>query len=1125
MITERESREMTSMTEPTYGNAPSLHTRVRPMFSLASFVLLIAVLGMLPQGAFLTVGPTHAGAPVAVAHGVGVPALPPSAIAHLPASLQGTLLQHFRSTAVAPSLSPSDARFVGVNGLATTTEAAPGPAAAAANFLLGNSDCSSQGLFRGIPAQGGANIVQVGTNPNDLLASGGTQIGLFNQSGSTPCNSGGLITPYFLSYGYGVVYRSTDHGQTWTQNEINRNVTLWNTAGTIENGSMTTGTSVIAASDSGNAVEITGYAPPCLIFFGILNCSSAPGIQAPWGFGVTSSQDGGITWSNISQLDAETAVKWINFPASCAGVGLTSNYYYNNIPEDPWAAMSGSDAMVGWDVFHEGWDPANCTLFGQAFIQVAYSTDGGVTWGGPVNISNPVSESMSVAFGPTAGQAYSVFLDFGNATAANVFFGFTKTSNGGATWTSMKDITTAPINPTFATTAAAPDSFLAVLAPALAADNWSSSPHSGNVYLAWQDNQTGGNQGHPTIDFIMSSNGGTTWTAPAALPPANNAVSYVMPAVSVAPDGTVWVTYYTIGGSSGYYNVQGVYSTDGGATWSPQFTVTSTASQPGTGVQDIGFFMGSAATSAGLVPIWSDCRAVNCATNGDVTLYTANVSPLNISSTSVAPITATVTVFGAGTNLALPSHPAFDVGASVTVQVPQTVAIPGDPAHVDQFSGWTGESTSLNFITTLTYSGGANLVATYTAVPAAFIQGFVTPNVAGVALTLDSQPVTLTIYNTTTYQYFLSVSSGQSYYLNCSAPNYVTQNVIVPVTGGQTTWQNFTLVKKPGFITGSVTPRNANLNLSDGVTTVSENSAVNPTDGTFNLAVPFGTYWLNASLSGYTTQTCLGHAIVVIAGAAVVCTLSLTGGWINGTVTPAKTGLTVTINGVSVNNSFGAFSAPEPGGVYTVVSTQPGYNTSTIQNVRVIPGQGTFVNVSLTNHGWLAGIISPVAALKNLQFKIVNLTSGLGGFQVYDTNSGTYNVSLVGGYNWTVTASATGYNTTTVVVAIAAGDYKHQDLALNPSVTPPCTTNCPPKNTTENASSSSFPLVYVVLIVVVVLVVAVLVAVMMMRRGRGGGGGEAETNQPPEHLYEGSNPSDLPKLQQDGSMGGDPPSG
>ncbi|HEY6238313.1 MAG TPA: sialidase family protein [Thermoplasmata archaeon] len=1111
---------MTRMSDQstTVGRTP---TASRPILRIALLALLAAVLVVPVQAALpIHLATAHPAAPTS-AHvaSVAAPAMPTALSAGLRTDVSSHLKAAYSSLLSGP---PSSFRYTPPSLRASdpgVAPAAPHPAASSAsNFYVNNSDCAGWGPQLFVPFVGGENIVQVGPSSSDLLAASGTQVGVFNVTGGTLC-SVGANSANGAGEDFGVTYRSTDGGMTWTQSVIPRNVTHWQTPGDPTNGSITTGSSVVAAASNNVAAVITGYAPACtVLILPQVPCSGPAGIEAPWGFAVSSSSDGGVTWSNATELDNETALLNLNFAPACAAVGLTPGIYVANLPERPWIVTDGTHVVAGWDVFHTNWDINTCLRMSQAFVQIAYSNDGGATWNGPINISNSVSDSLSLAYGPASTHTvYTVFTNFANVTGPQNAFAFEKSTDGGATWSTEADIGLPFVN-SEDSSASSPASFATAQFPVLAVDNWSSSPRSGALYLVWSDNQTGSYAGYPAIDFMKSTNGGTSWSSIQTLTAQTTGQRYLEPALSVGPDGTVWVTYYGVN-SAGNYNVYVLFSSDGGATWSHQSSVTDQVSSPGNQVADIGFYMGSTATANGLIPIWSDCRAAACAVSWDVQLFTANVGAFNITSNAPGSVSVQSTLFASTTSYTLPTSFGLDSGAVVTVQTPPNV--PYSPTFVDLFTTWAGASTSTNFRTTFTYGGSGNLTAYYTPVPASFYQGYVCPAVSGLALTLDGSPVTLTPYNGTCLQYTVGVASGTSYYLNASAPKYVNDNRFVPTNPGQTTWVNFTLVRQTGFLTGSVVPHNATMKLNDTVKV----GAINAVTGVYNLAVAWGTYWLNISSPGFTPDA---RFVTVAPGLPTTNNFNLSGGWIYGTVKNAISTLVLKIDGVSVPTIVGTFNQSVSGGFHTLSATQPGYNLSVIQNIAVLPGFSTLVNVTLTDHGWISGTLGPTAALAGLLLTVTNGTQG--GPRAFDKNTGVFNVSQKGLMNWTIRASASQYNTSTQSVYVTPGNATSIDIVLGKAIVPPCTVgvNCPPNETGgNNSTAAGFPLTTALIIVVLVIIVAAIAAVLLMRRRRqGGSDGEPDYSEgpAPDQTYAGSNPSDLPKLQSDGSMNqGNPP--
>lgn len=1122
MISHQESPNPNPMTEPQSPLRTPFRLTTRRASAVATIVLLAAVFVM-PLQAVPTIGTATFAShgPMAAPHVAavkipGLGALSPSLSAqvqpHLnapflhpgnPASLkfhQPTLVQNPTTSRFPSSVSPSGA----------------GPGSSASNFYLSNSDCSSWGAQFFIPFVGGSSITQIGNSNQTLLAAGGSENDLFNSTGDTTCNTF-TINGYLLEYGYGQVYKSNDGGVTWTNSPITPAV-AWNSTGSPTNGSFFTGNEYIAGAPNGTALVIGGFTPACVSIPAQITCGTSAGQLAPWGFAVARSTDSGVTWSNATQAVSDMALNQVNFAAGCAAVGLTPGIYTQDLPENPWVATNGSVAVAGWDVFHYKWDPVNCNVTETVNVQVIHSSNGGLTWSLPQNISNVVSESVSLAMGPTSTHTiYAVFSDFANVSATGQYtFAWEKSTDGGVTWSTEKDLTKYMINPTNSALAAYPDSFNAPQFPRLAVDNWTASPYSGNIYLVYQDNQTGAHIGQPAIAFVRSTNGGTTWSTPTYVTAPTGAMNYVMPTVAVGPDGTVWVNYYGILQSNGNYGVYGAYSTNGGANWSSQFQVTDSVSAPSNVIRDIGFYMDTAATSAGEVPLWSDCRNIDCTSSYDVQLFDANVHPVSVTTNSASTVNASISTWGSATTYALPATLAWDTGSSHTVSVPNI--LPYNATAVDEFSGYAGLSTSTSFQTTFTYNGVGTLQALYAPVPAAFVRGSITPIVAGTTLTLDNTPVPLVASGGANTFYVITAANGQAHYLNVTAPKYNPQNVLIPTSAGGTVYQNFTLVRQNGFITGTVAP------ISGTTVTVNGTDLAVPGTGILNDPVPWGAYWVNASATGYTS---FSKYVTVNPGLATVVTINLTGGWINGTVLPVHTGLVVTIDGTPVSTTLaGTFSASVPGGLHTLVATEPGYNTSTISNIPVVAGQARIVNVTLTNRGWISGSVAPIAALKNLLLKVTNGTQG--GPITYSTTNGAFNVSETGGLNWTVTATAPGYVTNTTVVEVTAGEGSTPvNFVMTPS-TPVCTSNCGGghNNSSSNGTGSSTSGLSTtdLLIIVAVIVLVAIVALALVMRGRKGGGDDMSAPAADQPTYESSSPSDLPKLQSDGSMGpGSPP--
>lgn len=140
-------------------------------------------------------------------------------------------------------------------------------------------------------------------------------------------------------------------------------------------------------------------------------------------------------------------------------------------------------------------------------------------------------------------------------------------------------------------------------------DSWAVSPHYGNCYAEWDDPSQQG-----LILMSTSSDGGLTWSAPAATASATTGIGGVP---QVQPNGTVIVPLEAVTGPSQTASIAAFLSTDGGVTWTAPVNVSNIQFHAEAGGIRSGPLPGSAVDGAGTVwTIWEDCRfRAQCATN------------------------------------------------------------------------------------------------------------------------------------------------------------------------------------------------------------------------------------------------------------------------------------------------------------------------------------------------------------------------------------------------------------------------------------------------------------------------------------------------------------------------------
>lgn len=164
-----------------------------------------------------------------------------------------------------------------------------------------------------------------------------------------------------------------------------------------------------------------------------------------------------------------------------------------------------------------------------------------------------------------------------------------------------------------------------------------------------------------------------------------------------------------------------------------------------------------------------------------------------------------------------------------------------------------------------------------------------------------------------------------------------------------------------------------------------------------------------------------------------------TTGTLSGTVTDATThaalsGATVSVaNGPSTTtDASGAYSFTLAGGSYDVTASRSGYVSTTANGVTVTNGQITTQNFALTATAPTTGTLQGTVTDALTAAGIANATVTVAGIGSTATNSsGFYSFSSVPANTYSVTASATGYNSLTVNgVSVTAGNTTTQNFGL-----------------------------------------------------------------------------------------------
>ncbi len=330
-----------------------------------------------------------------------------------------------------------------------------------------------------------------------------------------------------------------------------------------------------------------------------------------WGQGVAYSVDDGSTWihSQIAQ-------------------GYDRNHMLDK--NHLWVDNSSESQFEGnlysaWMNYYQG-------SSNYLDIEISHSTDQGISWTTPINISDSVNagslnQGVNIQTGPD-GEVYAVWAVYDDFSFGEGAIGFTKSDDGGQSFEPATRIIDGirgirqAAKPIIGDNQAGPlnkknmrvNSF-----PVMAVDI-SSSVHNGNIYVVWSNvGQPGANSGNDIdIYLIKSVDGGATWTSPQDAIKINQDLAgqgkqHFFPWITCDPEtGTLAVIFYDDRDVADTTDLE-VYvaiSNDAGETWS-DFRISDVSFTPeGYGSRKyFGDYLGISSRGGKVYPVWTDNRS------------------------------------------------------------------------------------------------------------------------------------------------------------------------------------------------------------------------------------------------------------------------------------------------------------------------------------------------------------------------------------------------------------------------------------------------------------------------------------------------------------------------------------
>jgi len=356
--------------------------------------------------------------------------------------------------------------------------------------------------------------------------------------------------------------------------------------------------------------------------------------------GLYQSTDGGQTWVNDNFNDPSFCYDtWMDFNLSgdaffsyeCsderiaykkAGQTAWTKLKLTNAGSFPDRDMVRVDRQVGsphLGSVYIGYDDngANNTAY------VLHSNDGFGSWtrSAKINDGNPTI-GVNVAVGAD-GTVYATWEDY---SGKHIYTD--KSTDGGQTWSTDHVVTTYRLATGSFFICIPPQNIRCVVPMPFTDAAPAGTAHAGRLYAVYPDKDPS------TADwntyFRYSDNGGTTWSSEIKINDDTVHAYQFFPSISVAPNGTIAVTFYDTRNDALNKKVDQYvsYSTDGGATWSANQRITTVSSDDtnGNGNQ-YGDYEGSdalpGARRARFYAVWTDARP---GSKGEE-LYGARIKP------------------------------------------------------------------------------------------------------------------------------------------------------------------------------------------------------------------------------------------------------------------------------------------------------------------------------------------------------------------------------------------------------------------------------------------------------------------------------------------------------------------
>lgn len=318
-------------------------------------------------------------------------------------------------------------------------------------------------------------------------------------------------------------------------------------------------------------------------------------IHSSGGQGVSYSTDQGNTWTPVLVAPA---------PSGFSSLLDKNHMWIDNSTTSPYEGQ-----------LYDAW-----TNFGgsnDTEIEISRSTNNGLNWSSPVNISANVNagshnQGVNIHTGPN-GEVYTIWAIYDGWPTDETAIGMARSFDGGASWQPATRIIS---NIRGIRNSATSKNMRVNAFPSMAVDI-SNGPNRGTIYVVWPNIGIPGTNTGSDMDVYMirSTDQGNTWSSPIRVnqDPSGLGKQHYFPWITCDPaNGNLSVVYYDDRNVSGAQaEVYVSNSIDGGNSWEDlKVSDVSFTPQPISGLASgyFGDYLGIHAHSRWVYPVWTDNR-------------------------------------------------------------------------------------------------------------------------------------------------------------------------------------------------------------------------------------------------------------------------------------------------------------------------------------------------------------------------------------------------------------------------------------------------------------------------------------------------------------------------------------